>query len=894
MTGNTAEQLAIAAPTQSVMAPSYCTGFGQRDTHAAKLNDGRPNPSNSAGTPYGTITGAEIAAMVNNPPSTAKEQSQWFIPSSHAGPGGRSHEEQRQNGAFYWLTLDVDENNLALDAVLEALTSVLGPCSSLIYSTRSATPDNRKWRALVRLEEPLVGADYADTQAAFFDLLEDHTTGVLICDRALERPGQLVYLPNKGAFYKSHIERQTQLQLTIAHPVIRHRDGKRAARQQAEVEATAARELRVAQRAAQGVSEGVSVVEHFNAKHAITDLLERYGYHRAGQGKDYRSPMQSTGSHATRDYGDYWISLSGSDSAAEIGFQTASGCSGDAFDLFVHFEHDGKFREAIKLYAEEAGIEREDEPNPFANWPGIHGSEGAQPVESAPVAATGGSGEHENPMQKDDTHKRMDWPQPSQCLLRPEIPKPPALPLNDVLRPQAADWVAATAEASGAPADYVLSALLSAVGGIVGNSRWVSPWRGWVEPPIIWSMCVGLPSAGKSPAIESVLSGVRRVEKPMRTRANVELEEWNKQQKIAKIAEQAWEAKCRKAIEKGLEPPAMSDEADAGKPPHIPRLIINDGTVERIGVIAEAQPKGVLQVRDELSGWLLTMESRNGGADRAFWLEAYGGRSFTVERMGRTPLTIERLTIGALGGIQPDKLNELLVRASDDGLVARFMPTWPAPAPVSRPTRFAEDGIADAAWSRLAALQMPTDEEGDARSSFAQFDEQAAGLMDEWRLQCREWEAGAEGLLLSHIGKMPGLAARLALVFASIDYAFDREPEPNQITGDEFGRACHYIETYGLPMAKRCYASASIPKAERAAKRLLGIIKEERWYSFTTRQVMRHDRASLGSKASLDPALVVLLEGDCIRYGPPPKGEPLGGRPVKAFDVNPAIFEVQS
>ena len=57
---------------------------------------------------------------------------------------------------------------------------------------------------------------------------------------------------------------------------------------------------------------------------------------------------------------------------------------------------------------------------------------------------------------------------------------------------------------------------------------------------------------------------------------------------------------------------------------------------------------------------------------------------------------------------------------------------------------------------------------------------------------------------------------------------------------------------------------------------------------------MRHDRASLGSKASLDPALVVLLEGDCIRYGPPPKGEPLGGRPVKAFDVNPAIFEVQS
>jgi len=376
----------------------------------------------------------------------------------------------------------------------------------------------------------------------------------------------------------------------------------------------------------------------------------------------------------------------------------------------------------------------------------------------------------------------------------------------------------------------------------------------------------------------------------MRTRAASDHDEWTKRQKLARIAEQAWEVKCRKAIEKGLEPPLMPDAADAGAAPHIPRLIINDGTVERIGVISEAQPKGVLQVRDELSGWLLAMESRNGGSDRAFWLEAYGGRSFTVERMGRPPLTIDRLAIGALGGIQPDKLNDLLVKASDDGLVARFMPTWPAPAPVNRPTRFAEDAIADEAWSKLVALQMPTDEESDPRPWFAAFDDPAAKLMDEWRRQCREWETGASGLLLSHIGKLPGLAARLSLVLAAIDHAFDNAPPPDKVTPDEFGRACHFFESYGLPMARRCYAPASVPAEEKAARLLLKVIKDEGWHTFTTRQVMRHARAALGSKAKLDPALNVLAEGDCIRAVATPKDEPLGGRPVKAFAVNPAIF----
>jgi hypothetical protein len=138
--------------------------------------------------------------MVENPPSLPKESAQWFVPSTYAKPDGRSHKVQHAQGAFFWLVLDVDQNNLAMVEIQEALNAVLGRCSWVIYATKSATPDARKWRALVRLREPLAEADYSGMAAAFHDLLEEQTKGVLICDRGMERTGQLVYLPNRGVF----------------------------------------------------------------------------------------------------------------------------------------------------------------------------------------------------------------------------------------------------------------------------------------------------------------------------------------------------------------------------------------------------------------------------------------------------------------------------------------------------------------------------------------------------------------------------------------------------------------------------------------------------------------------------------------------------------------------
>ena len=321
---------------------SFCTGTGQYDTRKDTLES------------YRAITGKDIAKLVKNPPSVPKGKAQWLIPSTYMASDARCHEAQRERGEFWFLALDVDSNNLALEAVQKALDVVCGPCCWMIYASRSATEENRKWRALVPLQQPLSGADYTDTASAFYDLLEDATEGELIPDRALERCGQLIYLPNRGAFYDWKTVAGNRLDLDDQHPITRRRWKIRAERAKIEAEAKRRREARhIKALANPGGNE--RIIEDFNAANPVADLLDRYGYIMGRNGRDYRSPISSTGSYAVRNFGEFWFSFSGSDDAAEIGQRCSGGRIGDAFDLFVHYDHGGNFGAAVRAYAEEIG-----------------------------------------------------------------------------------------------------------------------------------------------------------------------------------------------------------------------------------------------------------------------------------------------------------------------------------------------------------------------------------------------------------------------------------------------------------------------------------------------------------------------------------------------------------
>lgn len=156
-----------------------CHGHGQR----FKVTSGR----------YPTISWSEITGKVAAPDGNTKEQASWIIPSLYNEVDARTFVVQREKGLFPLLTVDIDDGNVELQELCAVLREN-APCHTIvIYSSSSATAENKKWRALIKLDEPIAGNEFKDMQLSFYELL---AADGLICDGALAREGQLVFLPN--------------------------------------------------------------------------------------------------------------------------------------------------------------------------------------------------------------------------------------------------------------------------------------------------------------------------------------------------------------------------------------------------------------------------------------------------------------------------------------------------------------------------------------------------------------------------------------------------------------------------------------------------------------------------------------------------------------------------
>ena len=98
------------------------------------------------------------------------------------------------------------------------------------------------------------------------------------------------------------------------------------------------------------------LIDAFSERHELPDLLNKYGYVR--QGIRWRSPMQhGQAALCILDDGMRWVTFSESDLAAGIGTQSANGDTafGDAFALYLYFEHGGNFRAALRALGHKMG-----------------------------------------------------------------------------------------------------------------------------------------------------------------------------------------------------------------------------------------------------------------------------------------------------------------------------------------------------------------------------------------------------------------------------------------------------------------------------------------------------------------------------------------------------------
>jgi hypothetical protein len=494
------------------------------------------------------------------------------------------------------------------------------------------------------------------------------------------------------------------------------------------------------------------------------------------------------------------------------------------------------------------------------------------------------------------------WGEPDLSILNSAHEPAPPLP-KDVLGEFWAGYITAAAAEKSAPPDFVALPLLSEVGAILANVRHGSPWAGWSEPPVLNTVAVGKPSSSKSPGADVARDLAAELEQDWNTDFEERERQYRTRKAEAEVRRETWENSVKAAVKDDKPSPLEPKEAKAPDPPEPRRLVIADVTVEKAARLAAANPRGLLLMRDELSGWIGSMDRYGAGqgGDRAFWLEAYGGRPFVVDRVKEArPVRIPHLAIGITGGVQPDRL-PLLLGGADDGQAARFIYAWPERIQPARPAAHANHKAAFRCLRRLRDLPMGKRDEKVADSEpvpkVLPFAETAAETIQEWRVQVAAMEEGVEGLFCSWLGKLPGMAVRLAVVLEHLWWCAEKQPNPFPAAISERAAvaAIGFLEAYAIPMARRAFGDAARSQPERDAitlvKWLADSADSERLPGAVNARELRH----IGVLPEKNPvryeAALARLEGlNWVRPAPARQGENKG-RPRKDWAINPRLRE---
>ena len=480
------------------------------------------------------------------------------------------------------------------------------------------------------------------------------------------------------------------------------------------------------------------------------------------------------------------------------------------------------------------------------------------------------------------------WPQPDTAVLRHGRRPPPAFPL-EVLGPFWADWVTAAAAGASAPVDYTAATLLAAASTLIGHARWVSPWKSWSEPPVLWIGNIGDPSSGKSPAADPIITVLRSIEIDLAKDFPAARAQWMKEAASAKAHRDIWESGVKTAAKDGKPPPEMPAAAMEPTEPVRARIVSNDATTEKLAELAAAHRKGLMLVRDELSGWYGALgRYSKGGADRAFWVEAYGGRPYAVDRVKNgMPVIIDRLAIALFGSIQPDRLAEMLA-SPDDGLAARFLWSWPDKIPARRPIWGADLDRAAEALRLLYDLPLVEDDR-EARPYFCRLSDPAADTFALWWTSHQSVDM--TGPLAGQLGKAPGHVVRLALVLEHLWWCAGSAPAmpPSCISVNAVTAAIALVVDYFNPMAARAYGDAAVPEVDRLACIVGRWIIDNKPTIINARKLRREaGLPGLREAEKVKLALGALVEADWLAPAP----ERAGGGPGRKRDdylVNPRL-----
>ena len=253
-----------------------------------------------------------------------------------------------------------------------------------------------------------------------------------------------------------------------------------------------------------------------------------------------------------------------------------------------------------------------------------------------------------------------------------------------------------------------------------------------------------------------------------------------------------------------------------------PRLYVSDATIERLAVLLTVRPRGMLHIGDELAGLFLNMSRYSSGSDREFWLEAWNGGTFTVERMSREPIMVDHLLVGLVGGFQPDKL----ARSFDgdhDGLYGRVLFAWPSEPPY----RALVNDVAEVepeivnALTRIINLEAGADQDGEFAPKAVPLAPDAVVAFEAFRQLVHHMKQAMDGREREWLAKAQAHALRLAGTLEFLGWAFTSGDEPKQIGLQSIEAATRLTLDYFWPHSRASLRQIGLSERHVNARRVL-------------------------------------------------------------------------
>lgn len=534
------------------------------------------------------------------------------------------------------------------------------------------------------------------------------------------------------------------------------------------------------------------------------------------------------------------------------------------------------------------------------------------------------------PNESEADPRDYQWQKPLDLFGQREPPQLPMACVPDFI----ADFSTEMGELIGGDPGVIALSALTVVASCIDDRIKIRPKRedwNWKESARLWFAAIGEPSSKKSPLISAAVNPLIGLdmfyrEKYQKALAKHEAEKERREKDFARHEEEmkeyqrslaAYEKACAQ-YEKDMrkyEREAQKYQGEAARrereakpvrpqeprrpkepePVELPelmdqiRLHVSDITQEKLAIVlAKSAPRGILQSRDELRGFLESLDVyKNGGhVDRAAYLEAYNGGPRTVERVNRESLFVRNWSVSILGGIQPSVVQSYIKATNHDGLLQRFMLYYASPAGMGADRRPNADLIKRYETILKEIVEMSSEHHEIVLADDAHDAKQAL-----WGRLHKLINAHPNQFLTAALGKWEGLSARLMLTMHVIEHVCrGSNPLESKVSRRTAEKTCSLIWDCLLPHAIKFYHA--LDPTEDKARQVARLILAQGWPRFTVkRDLDRYLSASRSWSAwEVDDAVDRLESFGWLE--PDPSGRRNERRRPTAFLVNPLVHEL--